>query len=683
MLKRLKKKTRKFRATIWIVIALLIGLWIFAYKKRWNKESTSDDYISNDMTVERGNIVNELTMNWKANFSNAQKLTFPESGKIVAVYKKVWDQVKAGDIIAKMDTFEIDNELEQAKIELENEERRLNRAQDSSKTELEILQAQKKYQTTQYDENNAESNLELQIQTIENEYTNTKNTYEQALNDYEKKQKDYNTLKETYDEVIALDKANSILSTDDVLNEKVLDLKYTADSILKEIDPLDKAMHYSDKYHYERNSERFYIWAYDLQSKVDTEKYRNLVHSWSNAVYKRANEVKTSDMSDVELKAILIQQYEILKKVADDKTKLSESCEKMYEESDKSNDDVSRTTVTIQNWRNLKSDSNKAIDEILGLTNPDTIWEKRKKELEDKELELQKLKQELDKLKIDYDQAELQKQQKIDAAKLDYQMKWLETKIAKSELDDLQAWNQDEIAEIRNNIKQKRKNIETIRKKYENYTLKANFDGVITKMNMQVWDWVWSSSNTNDSNEKYVYVENPDNLEIILDIDQTDIVKLEVWKEVQISLDALPWSTYTWILSEIDTTAWDSWWDYYGGWSTSYKAKVIFSKNAEDTILWSMTATVNIILDRADDVLTIPNIAISYDNESYEPVVMKVVNWKYQKTQIEVWISDMANTEVISWLDEWDTIMWVYIDKEWMEAVWITDENIDPWADIY
>ena len=43
----------------------------------------------------------------------------------------------------------------------------------------------------------------------------------------------------------------------------------------------------------------------------------------------------------------------------------------------------------------------------------------------------------------------------------------------------------------------------------------------------------------------------------------------------------------------------------------------------------------------------------------------------------------MANTEVISWLDEWDTIMWVYIDKEWMEAVWITDESIDPWANMY
>ena len=547
---------------------------------------------------------------------------------------------------------------------------------------MEILQAQKKYQTAQYDENNAESNLELQIQTIENEYINTKNTYEQALKDYEKKQKDYDTLKETYDEVIALDKANSILSTDDVLNEKVLDLKYTADSILKEIDPLDKAMHYSDKYHYERNNERYYIWAYDLNSKVKSEKYRNLVYSWSKSVYDWANEIKTDDMTDVELKAALIQQYEILKQVADDKTLLSEYCETMYEESDTSSE-TTRTVVTIQNWRSLKSESNKAIDEILWLTNPDTIWEKRWKELEDKELELQKLKQELDKLKIDYDQAELQKQQKIDAAKLDYQMKGLETKIAKSELDDLQAWNQDEIAEIRNNIKQKKKNIETIRKKYDNYTLKANFDWVITKMNMQVWDWVWSSSNTNDSNEKYVYVENPDNLEIILDIDQTDIVKLEVWKEVQISLDALPWTTYTWILSEIDTTAWDSWWDYYWWWSTSYKAKVVFSKNAEDTILWSMTATVNIVLDKADDVLIIPNIAISYDNESYEPVVMKVVNWKYQKTPIEVGISDMANTEVIGWLEEGDTIMWVYIDKEWMEAVWITDESIDPRANMY
>ena len=632
------------------------------------------------MVVERGNVVNELTMNGKANFSNAQKLTFPESWKIVAVYKKVWDEVKFGEVIAKMDTFEIDNEIEQAKIELENEERRLKRAQDSSKTELEILQAQKKYKSAQYDEDNAQSNLELALKTIENEYVNTKNTYEQSRKDYEKKEKDYNTLKATYEEILSLNKADSILSEDNVLNEKVIDIKYTANDILKEIDALDKLMHYSDKYRYERNNERYYIGVYDLDSKVKSERYWNYVYDWAKAVYDWAKDVKTENMTPVELKSQLIQKYEELKSVADNKTLLSENVDRMFENSDEDGE-VTITKVNIANGRTLKSDCNKIIDEILWLANPDTIWEKRKKELEDKELELQKLKQELDKLKIDYDQAEIQKQQKIDAAKLDFQMKWLETKIAKSELDDLQSWNQDELAEIRNNIKQKKKMIETIRKKYDNYVLKANFDWVITKMNMQVWDGVWASNNSNSSDEKYVYIENPNNLEIILDIDQTDIVKLEVWKEVQITLDALPDSAYTWILSEIDTTAGDSWWDFYGGWSTSYKAKVIFNKKAEDTILGSMTATVNIELDRADDVLTVPNIAISYDNES-GPVVMKVVNWKYKKTPIEIWISDMANTEIVSWLEEGDVIMWVFIDKEWMEAVWITDQSIDPRADM-
>ena len=252
-------------------------------------------------------------------------------------------------------------------------------------------------------------------------------------------------------------------------------------------------------------------------------------------------------------------------------------------------------------------------------------------------------------------------------------MKWLETKIAKSELNDLEEWNKDEISEIRNSIKQKKKNIETIQKKYDNYSIKANFDWVITKMNIQVWDSVWIWSNNNESNEKFVYIENPNNLEIILDIDQSDIVKLEAGKEVQISLDALPWSLYTGILSEIDTTAWNDW-DY--GWSTSYKAKVVFNKKEEDTILWSMTATVTIVLEKSENVIAIPNIAISQDSQG-QYIVMKVVNWKYKKTPIEIWIADMANTEILSWLEEWDMIMWVFIDKDWMEAVWITDKSLE------
>jgi len=633
-----------------------------------------DWYISNDMKVERWEIINELSLNWKVRFLNTQKLTFPESGKITAVYKKVWDLVKAGDIIAKMDTYEIDNELELAKIDLENEQRKLDRALDTSKTELERLQAEKKYQTLVYEEQNSEATLSLKLQTIENESINTKNAYEQAVKDYEKKLKEYNTLLETYQQVITLEKADSILSSDEVLKEKVLDLKYSADTVNKELDKLDEVMHYTDKYWTRRPVYDSYIWADDLRSRIDTEKYFNEVKKVADSVYKRANTLDVSKYSDVELKSLLIQQYEEMKNLADSKTKLSESAELMFEKSLEYEQNP-WTAVTITNWRSLKSECNKAIDEILWLTTPDTIWEKRKSELEDLALELEKQKQELDKLKIAYEQIDLERQQKINDAMLDFQMKWLEVQIAHNELEDIEKGNQDTIAEIKNSIKQKQKTVETIKKKYDNYILKANFDWIITKLNLQVGDGVWNSSNTSESNEKYVYIENPDTLEIELEVDQIDIVKLQVWMEVQILLDALPGSDYTGTITEIDTTAW--WEDYYW-WSTTYKAKVVFQKKAEDSILGSMTATVSVILDEAHDVLVVPNIAIS--NEMEWSFVMKVIDWKYHKTPVEIWISDMANSEILSGIEEWDIIMWVFVNNEWMEVLWINDDSIDPRA---
>lgn len=53
-------------------------------------------------------------------------------------------------------------------------------------------------------------------------------------------------------------------------------------------------------------------------------------------------------------------------------------------------------------------------------------------------------------------------------------------------------------------------------------------------------------------------------MEIQLDVDQADIIKLRVGMEVQISLDALPMSPYTGTLTEIDTTAGDDEYGYYG-----------------------------------------------------------------------------------------------------------------------
>ncbi|MDR0649864.1 MAG: hypothetical protein LBG59_00195 [Candidatus Peribacteria bacterium] len=92
----------------------------------------------------------------------------------------------------------------------------------------------------------------------------------------------------------------------------------------------------------------------------------------------------------------------------------------------------------------------------------------------------------MEKLKIEYEQLDAEKAKKIADTTLEYEMKALETKVAKRDLDELKDGENDAVKLLKNTIKQKEKQIETIMKKYDAYVLKANFDGVITKMNLQI-----------------------------------------------------------------------------------------------------------------------------------------------------------------------------------------------------
>ncbi|MDR0859514.1 MAG: HlyD family efflux transporter periplasmic adaptor subunit [Candidatus Peribacteria bacterium] len=581
-LRKLLGMSRK-KWTLIVILLALVGIggrW--GYQHFFATDLGNDEYLSNDMTVEKGDVINSLQMNGRANFSSTQKLTFPNSGRITGVYKKVGDLVKAGEVIARMDTYEIDNQLEKSKIDLENEQRSLEKALDGSKRDLEILQAEKKYQALLYEQQNAPTSLKLALQTVENEYINKKNEYQQAVREYEKKQKDYETKKKTYDEILTLNKSGTILHSDEVLKNKVEDLKFTADDVRKELDTLDKIMLYTTKYGTTKPDYYMYIGAKDQNTKNQVERLFREMYATATTLYTRANSGQLLTLPEVELKSQLIQQYEVLKEVAEQKTALSIAVEKMFEASIESAG-TPRSRVSIADGRSLKTTANTAIDEILGLAKPETIGEKAKSELEDLKLELDKQQQALDKLKIEYDQLDAEKAKKISDTKMDYEMKDLEVKIAKTELDDLKKGENEEVKQIRNNIKQKQKEIETISKRYDDYTLKANFDGVVTKMNLQVGDTVGGGQYGNSTEEKSVSIENPDNLEIKLNVDQTDIAKLSVGMPVKILLDALPDSPYTGTLVEIDTTAGDG--DGYGGGGASYKAKVVFTKKPDDIIL--------------------------------------------------------------------------------------------------
>ena len=352
----------------WLLLLGILGVigvggW-YGYRHFFGSTGDNEEYFSNDMIVTKGDIVNSLSMNGRAKFSDLQKLTFPHAGRITAVYKKIGDLVKAGEVIARMDTYEIDNELEQAKISLENEERALERALDSSKKELSVLEAEKKYQSLVYEQQTAGDSLKLAMQAIENEYVNKKNEYQQSLREYEKKLKDYESMKKTYEEIVALDRATTILHADEILKNKVEDLKFTADGVRKEIDALDKVMLYTTKYGTTKPNYYIYIGAKDLRTKdlVDTLYWR--VSSTATLVYDWANGLDVADYSEVQLKSLLIQHYESLKTLADQKTELSKAVEKMIEATIETVDHTF-PSLSIADGRSLKSAASAAIDEIL------------------------------------------------------------------------------------------------------------------------------------------------------------------------------------------------------------------------------------------------------------------------------------------------------------------------------
>ena len=226
-------------------------------------------------------------------------------------------------------------------------------------------------------------------------------------------------------------------------------------------------------------------------------------------------------------------------------------------------------------------------------------------------------------------------------------------KTAKNKLDDLmdKVEISEELQAAKDALESAQEEIKTTLKQYEDYQIIANFDGLVTKVEMQVWDSI-SSSNNSSSTEKYIYVETPNLLQVTLDVDQIDIVKISVWMPVQVVLDALSDQTFTGVISEIDTMSE----------SSSYKASVVFQKHSDDQkVLGGMSASVKVTLEQATDTIIVPSPAIA-DNVNGEKIV-RLKKWDQRVDQVvEIGISDDANTQILSGLKVGDVIKGLYIN---------------------
>ena len=661
--------------------------------KKFFPEKPIISYTSSDHVVGTWDVEKTLNLAGTTQFAHAQKLTFVSEGRVTSVKVKVWDTVKKGQVLATISTDNLDKDIEDLKRNLKNAQQDLKKAIEKSNKDLDILKAQAEYDLLLVQKQTLPSTMQLNIQNKTLAVAQAQAKLKSLEADVKKKEKDIIDKKKTLTDVqndyqkLQSWASRSLLSTPDqtrARNKKMLALierfKTEARNLQEDaLNSYDKVVKLSSIY--TPDDRNIYLWAKD-QTKMNQsiQKYWEVL-GYVNKLNKIYEEYSNMALDKIE-KQQMLDSYRIFEELWNELKEWGKINIDAFAASietvglTKENIDVyvkSYGRDFIKKWDEYIKVFTDIPEEISKLKTAQSPIEELKEKLDDAKLEVENAENELVNLnakilegKNNVETALLENQlvnQKnaVDLAKLEQGIKE-----AKEKLDDAKSWEtqRETLQKSRDAVDSAQLALTTKMKEYDNYKITANFDGVVTKVNMQIWDSIGSSRNSSDTDTKYIYVETPDLLEVKLEVDQIDIVKIGIGMNVEVYIDAFQGSVYTGVFSEIDTMPEGS----------SYKAKVVFKKaSAEDKIFGGMSANVKVILESEKGKVVVPNPAIA-DNEQGEKIVSLKKGNKWIDQVVETGISDDMNTVILSGVKAWDTIKGFYMNETSAWNLWLNQK---------
>jgi HlyD family secretion protein len=138
-----RRKRWKVIIPITLVLVLLVaGLYFLL---RPTKSALS-------ATVQKGTIISTVETTGKLQSENSTRLAFKNSGRVASVIAKPGDQVKAGDVLAELETNSLQRQLNEATIQLEISKLRLQQAKEGA-TEADVVAAEANVDTATADLN--------------------------------------------------------------------------------------------------------------------------------------------------------------------------------------------------------------------------------------------------------------------------------------------------------------------------------------------------------------------------------------------------------------------------------------------------------------------------------------------------------------------------------------------------
>jgi len=172
-----------------------------------------------------------------------------------------------------------------------------------------------------------------------------------------------------------------------------------------------------------------------------------------------------------------------------------------------------------------------------------------------------------------------------------------------------------------------------------------------------------ANSQTEDSSMITAFsVSSGESMKVSLSIDELDILSLSVGQKASITLDALPNKTFEGEITKVNSTGTSS------GGVTKYTVEVTLPKS--ESMLAGMNASVTIITEEKEGVLTIPAAAVTERaNHSFIYKEMDEETGTLSGlTEIETGMTDGTRIEVVSGLSEGDVIYYQVISSDSSDA---------------
>lgn len=153
-------------------------------------------------------------------------------------------------------------------------------------------------------------------------------------------------------------------------------------------------------------------------------------------------------------------------------------------------------------------------------------------------------------------------------------------------------------------------------------------------------------------------IANGDQMKVTMNVDELDIGSMQVGLSAEITLDAIEGETFTGEITSVSGSA------SSGNGVAQYPVEITFDKT--DAMLSGMNASVSVIVEQAENVLTVPLAAVTdmgskaYVYTGYDESSGELTG----QTEVTLGLSDENNVEIQSGLSEGDTIYYQIMGSE-------------------